>query len=29
MGLCASIVLVLLEVAVPQVALFGEIEGHI
>ncbi len=29
MGLCASIVLVLLEVAVPQVALFGKIEGHI
>lgn len=29
MGLCASIVLVLLEVAIPQVALFGQLEGHI
>ena len=29
MGLCASIVLVVLEVFIPQVALFGEIEGHI
>lgn len=29
MGLCASILLVILEVFIPQVALFGELEGHI
>lgn len=29
MGLCASILLVALEIFIPQVALFGELEGHI
>ena len=29
MGLCASILLVVLEVFIPQVALFGQLEGHI
>jgi CPA1 family monovalent cation:H+ antiporter len=29
MGICASLTLIALEIAVPQVSLFGEIEGHL